>query len=460
MPFTEFYCNPSTGSNVNAGSTEGSSVLSLTGGDWVAATGVFTKTGEITGVSIGDFAAVRVDGATLAALVGRVTTVDADTIIISTTAKSGSLADQTGTCSIEVGGAWLGPNAAVDFPFDFITATLMDSDNNSPRINLKNNATYAVTASIIANQAGPIAIQGYSSTPGDGGRATIDGGTTGASYTLISAGTSSTDWFFGDLIVQNNGATAANGGLLSSSGARAVVYRVKAQNSRLEGISTNGSSSVVIECEVTNCNQSGSANRGGFASFSSNPVSYFRCYSHDHNNNIRGFTNTGITYYKNCIAENCTLDGFNISGAAGVWDECDTYKCSDGIDLANGVAGAFVIQNCNLIDNAGWGINGSGSGSRVGIVMNCGFGSGTAENGSGTTTGLKNMTELNSVTYDADVTPWVDPDNGDFNLSLAAAKKAGIGTFPPGNPTVGYPDIGAAQAFASAISMLLLLGVG
>jgi hypothetical protein len=55
-----------------------------------------------------------------------------------------------------------------------------------------------------------------------------------------------------------------------------------------------------------------------------------------------------------------------------------------------------------------------------------------------------------NVTYANDVTPWTDPANGDFRISLAAAKGAGRGTYTQTAAsyagTVGYPDIGAAQS--------------
>jgi hypothetical protein len=60
------------------------------------------------------------------------------------------------------------------------------------------------------------------------------------------------------------------------------------------------------------------------------------------------------------------------------------------------------------------------------------------------------MTVIGSVTYATDVTPWVDPTNGDFRINLAAAKGTGRGTFTQTASsyagTVGYPDIGAAQS--------------
>jgi hypothetical protein len=99
--------------------------------------------------------------------------------------------------------------------------------------------------------------------------------------------------------------------------------------------------------------------------------------------------------------------------------------------------------NCNFVKNGGWGVNGSAVNT---LLVNCGFGSGTQANASGTST---QAIEQNSVTYASGATPWNDPANGDFRIVAAAARAAGVGTFTQTQAsysgTVGYPDIGAAQ---------------
>ncbi len=85
--------------------------------------------------------------------------------------------------------------------------------------------------------------------------------------------------------------------------------------------------------------------------------------------------------------------------------------------------------------------------------MNCGYGAGTQANTSGATNGTGDLDVGGAVTYASDATPWADPANGDFRISLAAAKGAGRGAFTQTAAsyagTVGYPDIGAAQSAAS-----------
>lgn len=454
MAFTEFYCDFTNGSNVNAGSTEAAPVLSLTGGDWVSATGVYTKTGEITGVSPGMFAAVRVDGATVAARVGRVTGVTANTVTMSTTAGSGSLADQTGTASIVVGGPWKGPNAAVGFPFNFITNALTNASGDYPRVNLKNNATYSVTAAITHANAGPIQFQGYTSTVGDGGRAIIDGGTAGASYVLftLSSG-ATTPTTVADMVFQNNGATGNANGVVGAL--QGQMWRRCVFNSFRGALSVTNTG-LFEECEVYSLNQSNTSNSGGII-ISAVGVRLRRCIVHD----VTGSASNGVySTAQTFTAERCIFDSngrhgvavFATNGAA-VLSSCEFYNNgSDGVNLGSGSGTGYSVSadNCNFVKNGGYGVNFAGSGTCTGQLSNCGFGSGSAANTSGTTNALGGVVETGSVTYASGVTPWSAPDTGNFTIVLAAAKAAGRGSYTQTQSnytgTSSSPDIGAAQA--------------
>jgi hypothetical protein len=128
--------------------------------------------------------------------------------------------------------------------------------------------------------------------------------------------------------------------------------------------------------------------------------------------------------------------------------QCEFYNGgSHGIDLTSGSpTPRGVIENCNFVLNNGHGITATATYPLY--VINCGFGSGTKTNTSGQTNGAS-VEASGSVTYAADTTPWVDPANGDFRISLATAKGAGYGAFTQTASSytgaVGYPDIGAAQ---------------
>ena len=191
MAFTEFYANASTGSNLNAGSTQGAPVLTNTGGSWVQATRVFTCSGspDLSGITAGMWGSVYADGAAApTGYISRVTAVDngLKTITLSTTAQSGSApVDGGSNRTIVIGGAWLGPNGASGFPFSFLSSTAIDASGNLPRCNYKNNAVYNTTAVITFNQSDVFHF-GYSTVVDDGGIAEINNGTTAANGINVS----------------------------------------------------------------------------------------------------------------------------------------------------------------------------------------------------------------------------------------------------------------------------------
>lgn len=437
MAFTEFYCNPSTGSNMNGGSDENTSPsFADTNGNWNATTGVFTATKAVTGVTNGQFASVFLDGASAPVFIGRVTANDATTITVSLTACSGTppATGATGR-SINVGGVWKGPNAADIAPFNLITAAAKNAAGNIPRVNLKNNADYQISAVVAQNQTGPLWFQGYSSTAGDGGKAKIDTQTN-----VINGVTLSTQVALADLIVTSSAASGTSIGF--SDGGSNLFFRCVAYGFRGRGFSTSNSA-FLYECEAY-------SNRD--IAFLGSYSVFVRCIAHD---------NTGGGGYGFYLGA-CTslIDSVSDSnGSYGIYVEaaayanvtgCDAYNNgNDGIRIASATCVGVSIENCNLVKNGGYGINNIPGAACPGIVHNCAFGAGTQANTSGDHNALGSIIEVGSIAYPDNVTPWVDPANGDFRINLAQAKGAGRGAFTQTAAsyagTVGYPDIGAAQ---------------
>lgn len=453
--FTEFYCDAAAGDNTNAGSTAGSPVYSEDNGDFVASTGVFTADDalDLSGVSAGMWMSGMNDADTEPDWVARVTAVDdgANTITVSTTAKAGTLSDLTDDCKVRVGGAWAGPTASTNFPFPFVANTMTNSAGDYPRINFKSGTNYLVEAENAINNPGPIKFQGYTTTVGDGGRAVFDGLTTGTAYRLFYATNLGDYIIIEDLEFQNNGDTGLTEAV-RLTGEFCIARRCVVHDVSTIGFYLGNQGPVqAIECEAYACNQNNQNLYAGIYVHSPG-CRAIRCVSHSHVvSNGTGFycAGPGASVSDSIAFGNAEYGGW--AGEGGTYLNCDFYaNGSDGL-LIRGTSGqgTSYIENCNFVDNGGYGINGDNTNPISGYVVNCGFGAGTMANTSGQTNGLDDFDIIGSVTYANDVTPWVDPANGDFRIDLAAAQGTGRGAFLQTDGshagTVSYPDIGAAQ---------------
>jgi len=460
--FTEFCCR-NGGSNLNAGTVLGdgtvpstSPVFSTVNGNWDG-TSIFTPTDGSTPastVSAGMMLSVFLDAATVTPFIARIVSVAAGVngaITVSTTAKSGTppASGATGR-SARVGGAFKGPNGAEAFPMNFITSALTNAAGDLPRINYKNDATYAITAAI-NNINSDTRHQGFTNTYDDRGKATLDGGTSGASYNLVGT-TIGANAAVADFIFQNNGATGTAVGCFWNC-VGGIVERCVAHDVRGSGFASNANTRF-IECEAYNSNQSNTTSSGGFSG--TGALRLTRCFSHDNaGSNGNGVYASGQLRAENCVFESNAARGVELVDAGEIV-RCDFYNnASDGLRFAtSSTPKALVVENSNFVKNGGWGVLGTGSGAKSGVIRNCGFGAGSQANTSGNVSAMGSVIEEGSVTYVSNQTPWVDPANGDFRVTLTAAKGAGRGNFTQTaasyTGTVAYPDIGAAQHLDSA----------
>ena len=454
--FTEFYVQ-SGGSNLNACSTTGNTATyTSTAGNWVQATRVFTPTDGSTPastVSVGMWVSVYLNAATVGTYVARITAVGAGvngTITTDATAFTGSVpSNSTGGISVKVGGACLGPNAGSQYPLLSGHGALKNASGDMPRFNFKNDQTYSISTGITSNQ-NSIVLQGYGSSVGDAGRATIDTGTnTIKALSITGQSALIADFIFSS--TQTSGTTD-----LASDTSSATWLRCVFHGARGSGLVLGNTDSMAVECEAYDNNKSNTSGFAGFRATIDGPR-FYRCVSHDNTGSNTagfGFASAGGSLH-NCISDTNGGKGINIaSGATAtrvVISACDIYNNgSDGIAIATSASTmSFFIENTNLIKNTGAGINvTSTNGSYSGFVFNCGYGAGTQANGSADTLGA--LVSSGAVTYGTDLTPWVDGPNGDFRINLAAANWAGRGAFTETAAsyagTVGYPDIGAAQS--------------
>lgn len=465
--YTEWFCN-STGTNINAGSTTNATpTFSNSNQNWDSTTGIYTSTGsDLSGVSVGMWASVFVDGATTAVFVGRITAVDdtLDTITVSTTIKTGTAPSTSATGrSIVVGGAWYGPwysGATVDnWPISTVNDRLTNTSLASPRINFKNDRVYGTT-NVIQNSNGPIRFQGFATNAGDFGRAWLTGSTVGAGHAAFTFNGANVD--VTDFIFATNGASA-NAALVTGGNNEQYFSRCVFRDSRGAGISTAGFT-FLNECESFLCNANNTAGTSGFNISGASSV-LVRCVAHDNvGTGTSGFIINSTCSLINCIADSNGRDGltFNAVNMLSV-EGCDFYNNgTNGINLTGASATTVLIENCNFIGNGvgltgAYAINSSGSVLRNGSVINCVFGTGTATNGSGGAnifpgTGLN---EIGNIGLAANVNPWVDAANGNFSVTNTSPTiNAGRGIFMQTQSgyggTVSYPDTGATQITNSA----------
>jgi hypothetical protein len=454
--FTNMCCR-SGGSNLNAGTRTGNTTepgtaadFTYASGTWVASTGVFTVASgnpSSDGVAVGDFASVYADGSSVTGFVGRVTARTTTTITVSLTAKMGTApTDGTSNRTVRIGGAWAGPNGSSGFPLSLLETALQNSSNDRTRVNLKNNTTYSVTAAISMASSGGVVIQGYSSAYGDGGRATLSGGTSGASYILLTIGSSLT---VRDMIFQNNGSTGSANGVATGSSLVVAFENVLFTGMKGAGVLIGSSTEAAFE----GCESAGNAT--GIQTSGTSSLSIWRTSIH-HNTSVGitfvGGAGTVLAVSQSVIADN-TSHGINITSNSGLLSVSGTVfrANADGIRISGSSTTAAVSGDVSrnvFASNTGWGINRNSTARFTGSVRLNAFRSNT----SGETTGLESETVSGSITLTAD--PFVDGANGNFGLNTtagggAALRGAGGFTLPGATNYSGsstdYRDVGAIQ---------------
>lgn len=465
--FTEFYCNASTGDNTNGGSSAGSVVFSNTNANWDG-TSVFTPNNGQNpvsqGVTTGMFAAIFLDGAATATRIARITNVTNATngaITVSTTSVAGASVTSGATGrTIRVGGAWKGPNGAVGFPWTINSLGTATDGTNMVRVNFKNNADYSISSAItFGSTGGNVVSQGYSSTPGDLGKATIT--TTTNAVGIIGVGTTNRSFY--DLRFTTTATSGSAVGVVSTS--FNTFQRCVFNGWRSTVISQGGGAPLwVDECEFYDFNKANTV--GASAINGTSGLTVTSSYFHDATagSNCLGISTASGNHTTQIIGN--IFD--NLAGAAvqesggGAGDVLtiitnnDFYHCNTGIKLNATAASTYhpIIKNNNFIGNTTYAID-VVAGHVDGTLFNNGYGSGTEANGSGDyhTTAemiLDDATGNNSrVVYAANATPYAAPTTGNFKINNVAAMGTGRGHFEQNDgtntDTVGYPDIGAAQ---------------
>lgn len=463
MAFTEMYMDAANGSQLNSGTTtSGTATYTTTNGNWSTATNVFTPTDGSTpasSISVGDIVSIYLDAATIGVYLVRVTAVAAGVnggITCSATVKAGT-APTTGATgrSLKMGGCLKGPNGTDGWPLTVSYTALQNTSGDMVCWNMKNNASYAITAQLNLVLFAGALVSGYSSTVRDGGKAVFDGGTSGASYALWQV----TGGKFADFVFQNNGATGSNTMLVVSG--RVEFFRCVFTGSRGFGCTSSSTPSFFNECEFYGNNLSNTSNTGGASVGSS---LHSRCVFHSN----AGSNSIGAV----CVASNATpaFDGcwFGANGNAGLRfapnsglgtlavRNCNFYgNATDGIvAVASGAVTACLIENSHFVSNGtggtGYGVSQPAAPNNPARIVNCAF----YNNATGQTNNANSDLVSGSVTLTGD--PFNNAATGDFSLNStsgagADARAAGRQAWTQTaagytTPTpAGYPDIGVHQ---------------
>lgn len=456
--FSETYCDTATGANINAGDDK--TVSTTTNGAYTRAGGaggtdLFTAASgtPFSGASTDDLISVYADGATVSTFIARITAVNGGgaSVDISLTKIAGTRpATAASGVSATIGGKWKGPNAASGFPLNLSTlAAITNTAGDIVCVNMKGGTNYAITAVVTLGAQGPYRVEGYTTTVHDGGRATIDGGTSGASYNLFAVNGNNTQ--MANLILQNNGATGGTNGV-QVAGSDCVFQNIVVNSVRGTGFATV-SDNTLISMETYACNQSNGSGLGGI---SMNGGKAYFCICHDNTgSNSYGMRLSGSGALNFCIADTNGGIGFDITATVSVdlWGLVAYKNTSDGIKISAASATAANVVNCILQQNGAYGINASGS-TRIGNILNCAFGAGTEGNTSGNINAPSGMQEAGTINLTSNISAFVDAPNGDFDLNNttgggALLRGTGYGTFTQTassyTGTSSKIDVGAAQ---------------
>ena len=331
-----------------------------------------------------------------------------------------------------VGGAF----ASVDRAMTVVTPTTANGGGDD-HVYIK-AATYAKTTAIAWAKSGTpsrrLVLEGYTTTPGDGGRATIDYSGSGASTNAVTdTGSHHT--------LRNCAVTG--------SGTGNFVYSLR---------HTTGNYVTLENCDANRVSGGGTANYGFYAT---NGDTVIRCRARGPStftlhgdpigdalfNIFHDITGAG-TYAAHflghllfCIADTPAVSGFNATAATRACGAmfCIAYNAgTDGIlfpDTANRLL--TTVLGCILANNGGYGFNIAGLASRtapVGVEAYNDF----YANASGARQNVEDTTGYDATPTDTALDPqFTDAPNQDFTIG-ANLKAAAAVAFQVGGTTLGF----------------------
>lgn len=403
-----------TGSDTNGGSSEGAAKASGTGAVTTGASTTIDLSADAPDLSttnIGD--TIRLNGRTDGKNGSDIFEITAKDDTLDTVAVTPTPGTTTSGVTWAIGGAW----ATIDRAMNVVSA------GDKTWIKATANYNEIATMDRVGTVTAPIVFEGYTTTPGDGGRITIDGQSARANGITGGLGNVSAYYVFKNIRV--TGCTDT-GFLLGGSGG--TTDRVTCKNCKADSNGTDGFSCDTMFL-VEGCESSDNLGRGFSGSANS---AFIGCTAY--RNGTSGITAvTGLMAF--CSAFSNADDNFVFSGAQGYFINCTADGDSD--DSTNGFrfSGSptnYVMVNCIMYDNATGLTSAVNLGENAICRNNLVNGNGTDYSGAATFTGevISAPAFMDEATQDYRLDPSSPAAQAGFDggtLGTGAASKIDIG---------------------------------
>lgn len=437
--YTELYVEPAAtnASNINGGSSRDRK-FQRTNGQWNSATRTFTATGDTLNTAwIGEVACVIADGGTTGAYFAVVTAVDntAKTITLSSSRVVGTAPSTSATGrTITIGGAWTGMSGATTFPFSITTWHSLKDTSTRARINLC--GSFSAT-STLSHNSNSVPLRGYSTTPGDGGLATI--AYTGSANTdTLQLATAAYVYEFDSLWLKNQ--TTFSGATFSSAAIRETATSDQAfivcRNCRFSdtqgpaivvGSGTYDPCVVLIGCEFFDCGKgSGLTASYGQCIYVATETKLIceQCLFHDNQSSYGGgaVLSSGFAHFNECVFDNNRI-AIRKATEQFTATRCVFFGNTTAISGDNGPESYMnVISDSVFEGNTTCFVKDSHTTGRDMLLRNCRYYNNT------TKLGTNAGTPIEIAGDDLTQSPFVDAANGDFRTRLTPLRNAINGT--------------------------------
>ncbi len=368
----------------------------------------------------------------------------------STATFDKSLGTAASTCSGNLGGAFLTVGAALAAAMGGTAATTTET-----LVHVK-GGTYTVTSSIGAGTSGTVIklrIQGYSTTPGDGGMATITTATNSVDLFHVD---SSVSVGFVNLILSNTASTRAIG--IAAIGG--TYPRIYTENCVFDGftyhILGDNNSNTASYAYLSNTEFKNATTNGVWVWWD---LFVDGCYFHNNAGvQLKKVSNQATTLsVRNSLFSGGTTA---IAAATGVivihiTNNSLVSQTSDAVSIL--AYGSLFLENNIIYGAGGWAVNTTSNGNDMftWVNRNNAYGSNTSGNLQGISAGINDKTlTANPFASSTDFAPNATSGGG------VLCKGAGFPTVFPGGLSTGAPNIGAVQASGGSASVVPICSIG